>query len=155
MYWYRMWHHQDLPWLDQAAARAAWESLSDEERQGAAWATVAQSAIGQVQQAIGMPGWGLGIIAFQNNRPVGFVAGSLGPDTTTDEIHGHIVALWVEPEHRRRGLGRYLRSLAEEHFARTGVRKVKIWTGLHNQPFVALAKAGGYEPEGLIGMKDL
>jgi ribosomal protein S18 acetylase RimI-like enzyme len=154
MYGFRMWHPQDLPWLDRVAAAAAWESLSADERGSAQPGLIAQTAQQQLREVLGS-GSGLGIIACAGYQPVGFVLGALGPDTTTDEVHGLIIYVWTAPEHRRRGLGRQMSELAEQHFAVTGARKVKIWTGLHNQPAVAMAKAAGYEPEGLLGMKDL
>ncbi len=154
MYTYRMAQPPDLPWLDQVAPWCAWESLSDEERAIAHPGQVAQAARAELRAILGTPG-GVGLIAQHRQAPVGYLLGAVGPDTTTHEMHGHVIALWVAPEHRRRGVGKTLQGLAESLFERQGLRKVKVWTGLHNQAAVNLAKKRGYTPEGLIGMKRL
>lgn len=154
MYRFRTWQPGDLSWLSQAAAVAAWESLSPEERTGAVPAQVAALAHNQVQQTLS-GWWGTALLALAAGQPVGFVLGAVGPDTSTEEPHGLILTLWVAPGHRRRGLGRRLKAAIEQLMGQTGVRKIKICTGVHNEPAVALARSTGYKPEGLIGMKDL
>lgn len=154
MFTYRMWQASDLPWLMQAAAVAAWESLSDAERAGAQATVVAQHAHQQVEQALSGT-HGTAIIAQVGQQPVGFALIAMGPDTTTDEMHGYILSLWVAPQHRRKGAARQLQSLSEGLFAQMGLRKVKVVVDLHNRPWTGLAQRQGYLPEGLIGMKVL
>jgi GNAT superfamily N-acetyltransferase len=161
VYLYRQWQPADLPWLERAMAVGAWESLSSEERAETHLLTVAGRAAQQLREVLGS-GWGTAIVATTRPgyltatvQPAGFVLLALGPDGTTDELNGHVIALWVDPRHRRRGLGRQLATWAEQVCEQCGIRKVKLWTGAHNTPGLALALQAGYQPEGLIGMKAL
>ena len=54
--------------------------------------------------------------------------------------------LGVAPEHRRRGLGRWLVSLALEHGARRGATKAVLEVLQGNQAALALYGALGFEP---------
>lgn len=154
MYSFRFVHPSDLPWLAQAASFGSWESLSPEEMRHAAWPTVAYMAGQQVESTLTQHG-GLGLVATAWHRPVGYVLAAPGPDSSTDEITGHLFSLWVAPEHRRRGVGTALLSLAENWFLQQGIRKVKLLSGVHNRTAVRLAERAGYKPEGLIGIKPL
>lgn len=154
MFTYRMWQASDLPWLMQAAAVAAWESLSAGEQATAQPAMVAQLAQQQAEQALSGT-HGTAIIAQSGQQPVGYALISMGPDTTTDEMHGYVISLWVAPQFRRKGAARQLQRLAEGLFAQMGLRKVKVVVDLHNRPWTGLAQRQGYVPEGLIGMKML
>lgn len=142
----------DLPWLELASAQAAWESLSERERQTAAPQAVAQIAIGGLRSLLALPGT-IALVAHLEGRPVGFLLANVSPDGTTGEANGLLVDLWVAPAHRRRGLAKQLQAVAEEIFRQMGIRKAKLWTGLHNQAAVQLAQKSGYQPEGLIGGK--
>ena len=154
MYSFRFVHPSDLPWLTQAAGYGSWESLSPEELRQAAWPTVASIAGQQVESTLTQPG-GLGLVATAGYLPVGYILASPGPDSSTDEMTGHLVSLWVAPEHRRRGLGTALLSMAERWFLQQGIRKMKLLSGVHNRTAVRLAERAGYKPEGLIGIKPL
>lgn len=154
LYSYRMAGLPDFPWMARAAAGGAWESLTAEERLEAAPEQVTAVVVGQLRDFLIGPG-GVGFIAMTGQVPVGFIAGAVAPDTSTEEPQGHLLTVWVAPQHRRRGLARGLLELAESHFGRLGVRKVKIWTPAYNHAAVNLARQAGYEPEGLIGMKRL
>lgn len=154
MYQIRTWQPADLPWLQWAAANATWESLSAEERAGVAPADVARTAAGQQVEAL-QASDSLTLVVQAANQPVGYATAVISPDSTTGEMNGLLVAVWVAPEHRRRGLGRTLQQLAEVWMANQGIRKAKLWTGLHNQAFHRMAVSCGYRPEGLIGMKAL
>jgi ribosomal protein S18 acetylase RimI-like enzyme len=154
MHWNRFWQSHDLPFATQAVAAGSWESLSPEERAASTPEQVAQIAAQQLREVLGSP-MGLGLVAMYGHFPIGFLLGAVSPDSTTDETNGHVMMIWVTPACRRRGVARHLYNVAEGCFERAGVRKVKLWTGLHNQAAVALARSAGYQPEGLIGMKAL
>lgn len=154
MYGYRLWHQSDLPFMAHAASNGAWESLSAEERSVTNPMEVAQLATQQLREVLGS-GSGTALLATYGHQPVGYLLAALAPDSSTDELNGHVMMIWVTPAHRRRGLARHLQAVAEGLFERAGVRKAKVWTGLHNQPAVRLAQQMGYQPEGLIGMKAL
>jgi len=145
---------QDLSWLDQAAALGAWETMSPEQRMRVHPVLAAQHAAVQLRQLLATPGVA-GVAALQGPYPVGYVLVGVAPDSSTEEPTGHLLDLWVTPLHRRRGVGSQLLRLAEQWAASLGLRKMKLWSGLHNRPAVAFAERHGYSPAGLIGVKDL
>jgi ribosomal-protein-alanine N-acetyltransferase len=55
------------------------------------------------------------------NEMLAFVVGMIEPDRT-----GHVVALGVDPEHRREGLGRYLMRAVEQGFFKNGITTVRL-----------------------------
>lgn len=144
----------DLPWLESAAAQAAWESLSEAERRTALPGVVAEVAVGQFRSMLLQPET-LMLVAQAGMWPVGFILGAIAPDGSTGEPNGLLINLFVAPAHRRRGVGRQLQQALEGLFRQAGIRKAKLWTGLHNQAAVRLAQGAGYRPEGLIGRKEL
>ncbi|HWI53082.1 MAG TPA: GNAT family N-acetyltransferase [Symbiobacteriaceae bacterium] len=154
MYSFRYVHPTDLSWLGQATVLSAHESLTPEERHRANPQAVAQLAWQELQHVLGDPG-GMAIMATAWNQPVGFLLAAVNPDSSTDEMNGALLSLWVAPAHRRRGLGKTLLRLGEDLCLRSGLRKMKIVAGLHNQAAVHMARRAGYAPEGLIGIKSL
>jgi ribosomal-protein-alanine N-acetyltransferase len=55
------------------------------------------------------------------NEMLAFVVGMIEPDRT-----GHVVALGVDPEHRRQGLGHYLMRAVEQGFFKNGITTVRL-----------------------------
>ena len=55
------------------------------------------------------------------NEMLAFVVGMIEPDRT-----GHVVALGVDPEHRRHGLGRHLMRAVEQGFFKNGITTVRL-----------------------------
>ncbi|MBY6275725.1 GNAT family N-acetyltransferase [Symbiobacterium thermophilum] len=154
MYQYRHGHAGDLPWLLQAAAAAAWESLDPEERARVHPLEAAQRAALQCQQVLAAPGSVL-LVAQHGAAPVGYLLLALAQDGSTEEPTALLIDLWVHPAHRRRGVGSALLAAAERGVAALGLRKIKLWTGLHHTPVVEFALSRGFVPAGLIGVKDL
>lgn len=154
MYSFRFAQPSDLPWLTQAMVHSAFETLLPEERRQAAPQAVADQARLQLQGTLSTPA-GVAIIATAWNQPAGFLLATFNPDSTTGEMNGTLLSLWVAPPHRRRGVGTTLLRLGEDLFVRNGLRKMKLIAGLHNPEGVRLANRAGYAPEGLIGIKSL
>jgi len=154
VYQFRIWQQTDLPWLSQAAAVSAWESLSPYDRSIANPQVVMGGAQERLAGAL-LHAPATAVVATAGLAPVGFALVAIGPDGTTGETQGHIMDVWVAPPHRRQGLGRALYDKAEKLLAEEGVQKIKTWTGLHNVPALTLAAQAGYQPEGLIGDKRL
>lgn len=154
MYHYRFGQSTDLPWLDQAVAAGAWESLAPEQRMVVPPAVAARQGQTQLRQIVSAPGSAL-LLAQAGREPVGYMIVAIAPDTSTDEPTAHLIDLWVVPHHRRRGVGTGLLEQAERWVAGQGLRKLKLWSGLHNQPVIAFAEQHGFAPAGLIGVKDL
>lgn len=154
MYQYRYGSPADLPWLDQAVAIGALESLSPEQRLAMPPAMAVGQNQAQLRQVLASPG-SLLLIAQAGRQPVGYLLLGIAPDSSTEEPTAHLIDLWVDPPHRRRGVATALLHLGERWTAAQGLRKVKLWTGLHHQPVVAFVQKRGFAPAGLIGVKDL
>lgn len=154
MYQFRLAHLLDLSWLDQAVAAGAWEALSPEERMVVHPVMAARQGQMQLRQMLSAPG-SAALVALHGPRPVGYLVMGVGPDSSTEEPTVHLVDLWVAPAHRRRRVGSQLLRLVEQLAASQGLRKLKLWSGLHNQSVVSWAERNGFAPAGLIGVKDL
>lgn len=149
---YRSWQKGDLPWLGQAATAASWEGLTPEEQREVTHAAVQQASLEQLQEVLGS-GTGNAIIAEADRRPVGFALGAVAPDTSTGELNGLVLSLWVDSGYRRKGLARGLLRVTEALFGCSGVRKAKLWTPLEQQAVVNLGQRCGYVCEGVINRK--
>jgi GNAT superfamily N-acetyltransferase len=154
MYQIRPGYAGDLPWLDEAVAAGTWESLSPEQRQKLLPGMAAQQARLQLRQVLSAPGSTL-IVAQLNQQPVGYLLVAVVPDGSTEEPTALLLDLWVHPAHRRRRVGSGLLAAAERWVASLGVKKMKLWTGLHHRTVVDFAQRVGFAPAGLIGVKDL
>lgn len=154
MYQYRFGHSNDMPWLDQAVAAGAWESLAAEQRMAMHPTMAARQGQTQLRQVLSVPGSAV-LVAQTGREPIGYVVVAIAPDSSTDEPTGHVIDMWVVPQHRRRGAGTGLLHQAERWVSEQGLRKMKLWSGLHNQAVVAFAQKHGFEPAGLIGVKEL
>lgn len=154
MYRTRFWHQSDLFWLQQATSASALETLDPDQRQADISATAAARAVERLQTALFTPG-GTALIVTVGPEPVAYAVLAIAPDTTTGEMQGLVIDLWVAPAHRRRGIARSLQRSAESLFAQHGIFKLKFWTSAGNQPALALAHQSGYQIEGLINEKPL
>lgn len=144
----------DIIWLEPAAVQAAWESLSEQERLRTVPAVVAHTTVSQLRTMLLQPET-MVLVAQAGAWPIGFIVGAVAPDGATGEPNGLLVVVWVAPAFRRQGVARRLQAAMEEVFRRAGVRKAKLWTGLHNQAAVRLAEGAGYRTEGLLGRKEI
>jgi len=145
---------RDVPFLRTWAPVSAWESLPPEERARTSTLRIQQYAQGVLGKAAMTPHLSTILIADLAGQPVGFALGSAGRDGTTAEWQGHMMDIFVLPPFRRRGIGRALGQALESHFARLGLRKVKMVGMVHNIPALTLAARTGYKPEGLIGLRE-
>jgi len=94
-------------------------------------------------------------VAQYGAQPVGYLLLALARDGSTEEPTALLIDLWVHPAHRRRGVGSGLLAAAEAAVAALGLRKIKLWAGLHQRPAVEFALSRGFVPGGLIGVKEL
>ena len=85
--------------------------------------------------------------------------GSLWMGTATDQVsglrHAHIFLLYVQPEHRRKGLGRALMHQAEAWAAARGDRQISLQVFNHNAAALNLYQGLGYRPQSLALVKSL
>ena len=75
-----------------------------------------------------------------DHEMLAFVIGMIEPDET-----GHVVALGVSPNHRRRGLGRTLMHEVEEGFLRRGIKNVRLEVRTTNEIAQKLYIGLGYK----------
>jgi GNAT superfamily N-acetyltransferase len=78
-------------------------------------------------------------------RNAGMVGGVLDADSGG---FADLVALWVEPEARCRGLGRTLVESVVGWAAESGARRVRAWVNDTNGPARTVYRAAGFEPTG-------
>ena len=69
--------------------------------------------------------------------------------------HAYIFLLYVQPEHRRRGLGAALVRLAENWAIARGDRQVGLQVFAQNQPALSLYSKLGYQTQSLLLIKPL
>ena len=85
--------------------------------------------------------------------------GGLWMGTATDQVsglrHAHIFLLYVQPEHRRRGLGRALMYQAEAWAQQRGDRQISLQVFEHNSAALSLYQNLGYQPQSIALVKPL
>ena len=69
--------------------------------------------------------------------------------------HAYIFLLYVQPEHRRRGLGAALVKLAENWAIARGDRQIGLQVFVQNQPALTLYRKLGYQTQSLLLIKPL
>lgn len=145
---------RDLALIEQWACYSAWESLSPQEQQAADPVYITDQ-VGQLLSSLrAYPHASLVLLAEAGGWPAGFLLAGVQPDTTTGEPQGYFYDVFVVPALRRHGIGGALQRAAEQIFASAGLRKVKMWSGIHNTAALRLAERSGFQPEGLIGLKE-
>ncbi len=85
--------------------------------------------------------------------------GCLWMGTATDQVsglrHAHIFLLYVQPEHRRKGLGRSLMHQAEAWAEERGDRQISLQVFEHNAAALSLYQELGYHPQSIALVKPL
>ncbi|GAA0814945.1 GNAT family N-acetyltransferase [Spirilliplanes yamanashiensis] len=121
-------------------------------------AAEAAEIVGRLRERTGTEGWApgprrlTGFVAVQRGRVVGVVLGSISH--RSDEV-GHVDLLAVDPDHRRRGIGRALVGRVEGALSGLGAGEILFagnapyyaWPGIDVRytPAVCAATAMGYE----------
>lgn len=145
---------QDMAWVQGWMPHSAWESLTTKEQAIARPEGIILYTQGLLQTLLSAPQQAVILIAEMGGQNVGYLLAGPAPDSTTGEIHGFMLDLFVVPPMRRRGIARQLHAAAEQSFRQMGLRKVKIWSSLENKAAIRIAEASGFKPEGLIGAKE-
>jgi ribosomal protein S18 acetylase RimI-like enzyme len=81
-------------------------------------------------------------------RPVGYVVSTIEPEVPIFWVPecGWIHDIWVEPEHRGRGLARELVRETVRRFGELGVRQLRLHTGTFNDAARKLFAAEAFRP---------
>ncbi len=69
--------------------------------------------------------------------------------------HAYIFLLYVQPEHRRRGIGSALVKIAETWAIERGDRQIGLQVFADNQPALTLYRKLGYQTQSLLLLKPL
>ncbi len=70
-------------------------------------------------------------------------------DDYTGEPRAFVLNVFVTPEHRYRGIGRWLMSMAEEWAKKRGYDAISLSVGAGNQDAMALYKESGFNAENI------
>ncbi|WP_408638229.1 GNAT family N-acetyltransferase [Nonomuraea corallina] len=81
-------------------------------------------------------------VAVREGRDVGLVC------VRIEEGRAHLLAMWVAPEARNRGVGSRLVDAAVERARQAGVEEVELWCADHNAAARALYTGKGFTPSG-------
>ena len=101
----------------------------------------------------------------QPNLPLSLPQGTKTPiaclwvGTAIDQVEGdrmtHIFLLYVDPEHRRRGIASALMHHAEDWTKKRGDRKLSLQVFVQNQPALNLYQKLGYQPQSISMVRAL
>jgi GNAT superfamily N-acetyltransferase len=88
------------------------------------------------------------VIALEQDLPAGWV--SLGASLDADRAAGtgELRALFVDPGHWRRGVGRALVRHTLEALSEMGYEEVTVWSFADNAPANRLYEGAGFDPDG-------
>jgi ribosomal protein S18 acetylase RimI-like enzyme len=95
------------------------------------------------------------ILAEIDGQAVGFAALRVAPCVFYPEPHAELTELYVEPEYRRKGVGRALVSYAQALAQEVGAKGLVVLTSLSNHAAQAFYHALGYRDDDLALWKDL
>jgi ribosomal protein S18 acetylase RimI-like enzyme len=95
------------------------------------------------------------LVAFVDERAVGFAALRLVPCVFYPEPHAELTELYVEAAYRRRGVARALVALAERLAIAGGARELLVLTDFDNHAAQALYRSLGFAEDDLALRKGL
>jgi ribosomal protein S18 acetylase RimI-like enzyme len=87
--------------------------------------------------------------------PIGCLWLGNAADQTQGDRHTYILLLYVNPNHRRRGIGSALMRHAEQWATNRGDRQIGLQVFCDNQPAINLYKKLGYQTQSLWMVKEL
>jgi GNAT superfamily N-acetyltransferase len=88
------------------------------------------------------------LVAVENGKPVGYAVSTIEPEVPIFWVPecGWIHDIWVQPEHRGRGLARELVRETVKRFGALGVNQLRLHTGTFNDAARKLFAAEGFRP---------
>lgn len=101
--------------------------------------------------------WGIETVflAMVEGRAVGFASVRLVPFLSDDRPRAELTELYVDPAHRRRGIGRALLQRVEALARERGATELILLTGLENRDAQAFYQRLGYRAAALAMGRDL
>lgn len=96
------------------------------------------------------------VVALMEERVVGFACGQIYKSFCYADYQAEITEMYIQEYARRKGLAVRMIALLEEKFKNSGVKNIKILTGLKNIKAIKTYEKAGYNPEkDLVFAKDL
>jgi ribosomal protein S18 acetylase RimI-like enzyme len=89
------------------------------------------------------------------NQPVACLWMGTAIDQVQGDRHSHIFLLYVDPAHRRQGIGKRLLEQAETWARSQGDRQITLQVFCENQPALKLYQQSGYQLQALALVKKL
>jgi GNAT superfamily N-acetyltransferase len=84
-------------------------------------------------------------LAQQDRTVVGFACGTVARDADVDSaVTGELAALYVDPDHQRRGVGGTLHDRQLDAFRKRGLRRAILWVLAANETGVAFYRQRGW-----------
>lgn len=97
----------------------------------------------------------MALLAQVEGRAVGFAGLRLSPGLFYPEPRAELTELYVDPEHRRQGVGRTLTAYAEQLARAAGATELFVLTGFDNAEALALYRELGFADRELALRKEL
>lgn len=96
------------------------------------------------------------VVALMEEQVVGFACGQIYKSFCYTDYQAEITEMYIQEYARRKGLAVRMIALLEEEFKNSGVKNIKILTGLKNIKAIKTYEKAGYKPEkDLVFAKDL
>lgn len=118
------------------------------------WVDLAQMSQMDTSQADPDAG-NTGLVHRNHRRSIACLWMGIAVDQVRGDRHSHIFLIYVDPAHRRQGIGRYLLQQAESWAKGQGDRQITLQVFGNNQPALQLYKNLGYELQALSLVKSL
>lgn len=150
----RFWQPPDLPYLQRMAILMTWHVTPADDKAATTPQAIAQNALSNLERVLGTPG-GTAVVAEEGGRPVGFLLIGIQPHERTGEPQGYMADIFVEPEHRGKGIPRALGTMGETYMRQLGLRRSLYWIHAGNRQGQRAAFNDGAKVRGLVVSKTL
>lgn len=130
-----------------------WEAMVEETRRQSPGLEIAPDSGGYFLQfaGVGLVAGSCGVfLAEQGDRILGFVMGQVvkAEPPFRPESYGYIIALYVAPEYRVKGLGRALMGSMSQWFAGKSLQRMELHVYAQNRDALRFWEAIGFSPLG-------
>jgi len=136
----------EWPWLLARSAETAWRHVAPALRPATTPAQVAARVQGLLVHLLSQPG-SIALVAREDGRPVGYMVVAILPDELTGLPIALFYDIYVEPEHRGKGVSRRLTAAGEAHCRALGIRVIRRTVASWNAPSLRLTMSEGNQPE--------
>jgi len=150
----RLWQQPDLPHLGRMAILMTFHVTPTDDKAATTPEVMAYNALANLVRVLSTPG-GTAVVAEEGGRPVGFLLIGIQPHERTGDPQGYMADIYVDPEHRGKGIPRELQNLGEEYMRGLGLKRSLYWIHAGNQNGQRAALDHGAKVRGLVVAKTL